>query len=167
MGLAALEAMLWRRVNKATFDSLAGASPGQYDIRLTASPDIAVFFVGLPTRDATELGGDSIDLTIEPFDGLDPVPRQELEIRYMGARSARKDWNIPSQRPETAYPLWRLGSRAAYTFDATRRDFVLILRDRGDNFHARSVTEETFAHLPETVSTLLLSKEVGVCRWTL
>ena len=92
-----------------------------------------------------------------------PRRRQELEIRYMGARLARKDWRYPVAATRDCLSSLALGSRATAhpTFDATRRDFVLILRDRGDNFHARSVTEETFAHLPETVSTLLLSKGGG------
>ena len=39
-----VEAVLWRNFNKATYDTLAGNSKGQYDIRLGSTVDLNSFF---------------------------------------------------------------------------------------------------------------------------
>jgi hypothetical protein len=80
----------------------------------------------------------------------------------MGADSERRDWNIPSQRPETAYSLWRSGRGVQTQFDETRRDFVLLLRDTNDQFHARWIRDESFDQVPERLRALMLSKPIGV-----
>jgi hypothetical protein len=165
MPLVPLKALLWRRVNNATFQTLNDLSPGQYDIRLTKNPDIAKFFSDLPTHAPTSLGGYTIDVSLEPFDGPDPVPATTLQVRFMGEDSERADWYIRSQRRETAYPLWRPTRGVPSTFNASRRDFVVLLRDTAGNFHARFIHEESFAKLPNDVQSALLGKQLGVKEW--
>jgi hypothetical protein len=167
MTLVPLRAMLWRRVNRATFDTLHGNSPGQYHITLTASPAVASFVAALPKYELTELGGYTVDLPIEPFDGTDPVLAETLRIRYMGGQSQRKDWNIPAQRPETAYTLWRPGRGvpAKKTFAQKRRDFILVLLDANHHYHARFIRDESFAKLPHEVQDLLNESQFGVKTW--
>src|SRR5690348_2329683 len=132
MALIELKAILWRRVLQATFDTLTGVSAGQYHIALTTAPEIEAFFTGLPRRDATDRGGYVIDVPIAAFDGNPPVDATTLVVRYMGPESERKDWYIRAQRPDNAYPLWRVGRGVAATFNDERRDFVLLLRDVQD-----------------------------------
>ena len=65
MGKQQIEALLWRRVNKATYDSLKGISRGQYDIRLGRTPNYESFYVDIDPTNETDLGG--FDLVI-PID---------------------------------------------------------------------------------------------------
>ena len=162
MALIEIKAILWRRVLRATFDTLTGVSSGQYHIALTTAPEIDAFFVGLPRRDPTEHGGYTVDVPIASFDGSEPVDATTLVIRYMGPESERKDWYIRAQRPDTAYPLWRAGRGVPATFRDQRRDFVLLLRDVHDQFHARWVADEHFDSLPEQLRSRMLSRQIGV-----
>jgi hypothetical protein len=162
MALIELKAVLWRRVNEATFDTLIGDSRGQYDIRLTTDPDVERFFEGLAQHDPTDKGGYTIDVPIAPFEGEDPVDAAVLQVRYMGPESIRKDWYIRAQRPETAYPLWRPGRGLPTTFVEGKRDFVILVRDINDKFHARWISDEAFDQLPKQLRSLMLSKHIGV-----
>lgn len=157
-----VKALLWRICNQATFDSLHGKSKGQYDIRLTSKPAVAEFFQGLPHEEATELGGYTIQVPITAFSGPDPVPESTLAVRYMGPNSERKDWNIPAQRPETAYPLWRPGRGVPDTFEAAAKDYVLLVRDVKGGFHARWLRGANLASLPANVREAILAETVSV-----
>lgn len=160
-----LRAILWRLMNKATFDTLAGSSRGQYDIRLGSDPRIAAFFKGLNKEDPTSLGGFTLRVQIEAYEGSNPVPRQTIEVRCMGPDSERKDWYIASQRPDTAYPLWRCGRGAPEQFSGSPHELVLIARDVNGHYHGRWVKEETFQNLPEELRHELTQQEVGVLEW--
>lgn len=162
MALIRLKAILWRRANKATFDTLRGNSGGQYDIRLNKDPALLEFFAGLAQHDPTELGGYTIDVPIHAHDGPDPVGETTLQVRFMGQESDREDWYIRAQRPDTAYPLWRPGRGVPATFDSERRDFVLVLRDVNDQFHARWISDEAFDSLPGALRSRMLEKQTGV-----
>ena len=159
MALRSVAGLLWRRLLAANFDSLGGVSRGQYDIRLGRDPDVEKFFEGLPQRSPTSLGGYELLVPIEAFDGPNPVPATELRIRFMGPRSERKDWNIPSQRPETAYPLWRL-TRA--TRNRRAENYVVLVRDSNGHFHARWLDSSGLAALPQRVRNLVKSEDFGV-----
>jgi len=164
MGKKRISAILWRRVNKATVDTLAGQSRGQYDIRLAHPAGISEFFSGAPRQDETRLGGYTLHVLIESYEGADPVPSQSIRVHYMGDRSERRDWNIPSQRPETAYPLWRRGrglpTRA--TKPPVPSHYVVIVRDTEGKFHARWLTDEGVQHLPEDIKRVVQTNEIGV-----
>ena len=164
MSKKSLSAILWRRVNKATVDTLIGISGGQYDIRLGSSNGIAEFFENVQRRDETELGGFTLDVPIQAYDGSDAVQAQTLIVRYMGAESARRDWNIPSQRPATAYPLWRVGRGlpSGTTAAPTPPHFIILAKDVEGNFHARWISSEDFELLPEEMKRMAQSEEVGV-----
>jgi 5-methylcytosine-specific restriction enzyme B len=125
---------------------------------------LATFFRGVPQRAQTALGGFTLDVHVEAFEGANPVPAQKLIVRYMGGKSVRRDWNIPSQRPATAYPLWREGRGLPRH---TRRPpspphYVILARDTDDKFHARWLTSEGFARLPPEVKKMAQQEEVGV-----
>jgi 5-methylcytosine-specific restriction enzyme B len=159
-----VSAILWRRVNEATVDTLNGTSKGQYDIRLNRPSDLASFFTDVAKRAETNLGGFTLDVPVEAFEGANPVPAQNLIVRYMGDKSARRDWNIPSQRPATAYPLWREGRGLPRN---TRRPpspphYVILARDTDGKFHARWLTSESFAKLPPEIKKMAQQEEVGV-----
>jgi hypothetical protein len=156
------KALLWRICNQATFDSLHGRSQGQYDIRLTTKPLIGEFFAGLKQDAPTSLGGYTLRVPIAAFEGPNSVPPMVLDVRYMGPRSERKDWNIPAQRPETAYPLWRPGRGVPKTSEAAAKDYVLLVRDVNDAFHARWLRGANLSSLPANVREAILAETVGV-----
>ncbi len=158
--LKRVDAILWRKCNQATFDSLNGNSNGQYDIRL-ARRDFEQFFLGVPHTGTTALGGYDVVVPLQPYTGAQPVAATPLTIRFMGEQSARKDWNIPSQRPDTAYPLWRAGRGVSTNFNANAREYVLIIRDVDGNFHARWIRDADFASLPAIVQQIMESSEVN------
>ena len=157
-----VKALLWRSCNQATFDSLHGISKGQYDIRLTTNPGIATFFAGLEETDSTDRGGFTLHVPIERFEGVDPVAAMTLDVHYMGPRSQRKDWNIPAQRPETAYELWRPGRGVPASIAEAAADYVLLVRDVNDRFHARWLRAAHLTALPANVREAIVAQEVGV-----
>lgn len=157
-----VKGLLWRICNQATFDSLHGKSRGQYDIRLTSKPAIADFFQGLRQEEPTELGGYTLQVPIAAFDGPNPVAAASLAVRYMGPSSERKDWNIPAQRPETAYPLWRPGRGVPDTIEAAAKDYVVLVLDVKGRFHARWLPGTNLASLPANVREAILAETVGV-----
>jgi 5-methylcytosine-specific restriction protein B len=158
--LKRVSAILWRKCNKATFDSLNDLSDGQYDIRLTKN-DYEHFFLALPPVDQTDLGGYSLYVPLEPFVGPQAVAATEIKVRFMGEKSGRKDWNIPSQRRATAYALWRQGRGVSKAFNEKAQEFMLIIRDIDGKFHARWIHDRDFTALPLAVQQVLNSKEAG------
>ena len=138
--------ILWRNYNKATYNTLTGVSKGQYDIRLGASGKLLTLFGGLPTSNQTENGGYDISLPLEGyhFQGT-PVADQNITVRYMGPDSVRKDWNISSQRPGTAYPMWIDPARMPGNVDTG--SYVILIRTIDDKFYARVLLS---AELPNT-----------------
>jgi 5-methylcytosine-specific restriction protein B len=165
MAVIPISAILWRRINKATFDSLVGASRGQYHIGLAKPDGIEDFFDPLPRVDDGDVGGFRITVPIQPVDGANPVPATNLDVCYVGDDSARKDWRIPSQRPTTAYPLWRPGrgliANARWPQDA-QRCFIVLIRDITGGFHARWLSEAFFANLPQFLQNIMNGEEVGI-----
>jgi hypothetical protein len=99
---------------------------------------------------------------LQPFEGELPVAEADVRVRFMGPKSERKDWYLASQRPDTAYPLWRPGRGAPTTFAGGDRHFVLLIRDSQGNFHARWVSPASYPRLPEQVQAALMRKDVGV-----
>jgi 5-methylcytosine-specific restriction enzyme B len=159
-----ISSILWRKVNKATVDTLTGRSRGQYDIRLTQPPGISEFFRSVERKDLTPLGGFSLYPILEPFEGVSPVLRQPIKVRYMGDRSERRDWNIPSQRPETAYPLWRQGRGlpTGTTKPPSPPHYIIIARDTEDKFHARWLNDKGVQGLPGDMKKMMQKSEVGI-----
>jgi hypothetical protein len=149
----AVPKLLWRKVLAATIDTLRGESRGQYDIRLAKPAGIDAFFEGLP-REPTELGGYNVQVPLEAAVEPVPVAATSIEVAYIGPESRRDDWRIPSQRPETAYPIWRNGTGL---LDSTEPgdDFVLLVRDPGDRFHARWLRSSDLGRLPSSVAQVL------------
>lgn len=159
-----VHAILWVRCQKATFDTLHGHSRGQYHIALPDDEEIHDFFEGLP-QTSTDKGGYEIQVPIEAFDGTDPVPAQDLPVRYMGTESRRKDWNIRSQRPATAYPLWRPGRGVPDEYRKGWREYAVLARDENDAFHARWISSDAFRRLPSWVRAALESADSGARRY--
>jgi 5-methylcytosine-specific restriction protein B len=158
-----VKGVLWRRVLKATIDTLLDNSPGQFHIALTTNALIPTFFDGLPQKNPTQHGGYDLEVPIAEFDGPDPVPEQLLTVRYMGASSKRRDWNIPSQRKNTAYPLWRPGRAFPLSQPpAPGTDTLIIVRDHDDRFHARWLDAAAVGSLPQPLRNSILSDEAGV-----
>jgi len=164
MGKQQIEALLWRRVNKATYDSLKGISRGQYDIRLGRTPNYESFFMGIDPTNETDLGGFDLVIPIAPFEGEDPAQETTIIIRYMGPESQRKDWYIRAQRPDTAYPLWAPGRGFPTDYQHSDGDspYVFIIRTVDRRFHARMVSREDLGHFPEMVRKLCRSEDFGV-----
>jgi 5-methylcytosine-specific restriction protein B len=159
-----VSSILWRKVNQATVDTLIGKSSGQYDIRLAIPAGISDFFRGVEEEDKTERGGFSLYVPFEALEGADGVPPQTVEVRYMGPASKRKDWNIPSQRPETAYPLWRRGRGlpVGITRPPDPPHYIVIARDTKDKFHARWLNDEDVRGLPADMKRMMQKREVGI-----
>lgn len=161
--LKPLDAILWRRCNQATLDSLRGNSRGQYDIRLT-KVDYKGFFAGCPFTDHTAHGGFTVTIPVASFDGPNAVNASQLRIRYMGPKSERADWYIPSQRPDSAYELWRPGRGPSSSGAPGTHEFLIIARGVDKLFHPRWITDATFLNLPPPIQTTLLSADAG---WSL
>jgi 5-methylcytosine-specific restriction protein B len=158
-----IRAVLWRKANQATVDTLRGTSTGQYDIRLVRnSPELEGFFAGPSRVDPTAQGGYTIHVPIAAFDGPNPVPAQSLDVRFMGQDSQRKDWNIPSQRPETAYPLWRKGRGLPANCVSAIDAYACLIRDTEGQFHARWLTPQAVERLPSEIRETMEGNEVGV-----
>lgn len=153
----AVPQMLWRRVLQATIDTLDGESRGQYDIRLARPNGIAGFFDGL-AQTPNGKGGYSVKVLLEPAPGVGP---ESVEVAYIGPQSARNDWRITSQRPNTAYPLWRKGTGLLPTTSAGD-DFVLLLRDPVLKYHARWLRKAERPRLPMRVASELAKGNAGV-----
>ena len=154
--------VLWRRCNKATFDTLQGNSRGQYDIRLNRVDGLAAFLDGLPRTDPTELGGFSVQVPIERFGGEPSAEETTIGLRYMGDGSERRDWYIRSQRPGTAYELWRPGNGVPDAFEDGANEFLVIARDVHDRFHARWIHSADLAAVPLVLRSAMVEAEVGV-----
>jgi hypothetical protein len=123
--------LLWRRIDKTNLDVLNGLPKGQYHITLAKPDGIEAFLEGLP-REATELGGYTVQVPLEATRRPIPVAATSIEIAYIGPDSARADWRISSQHGDGAYLLWRGGNGAR-----PGEGYVVIARDRDDRFHAR------------------------------
>ncbi|WP_395770252.1 hypothetical protein [Arenimonas sp.] len=158
--LKPVNAILWRKCNQATIDTLEGVSNGQYHIALQTH-DYSRFFIGVEKKNNTGLGGYELDVPIEPFSGQNPVDALTLTFKYMGQTSARKDWNIPAQRPDTAYPLWRKGRGYSSRKTVGTHDYIVIARDTDGSFHARWVRSADFIAIPEKLRTLMLASDAG------
>ena len=156
----ALEAILWRKANRATIDTLEGHSKGQYHITLS-SEDYTGFFRGLSPTEHTKLGGFEYKVPIEAFDGNSPVDKRELIVRFMGPDSQRKDWNIRAQRPFSAYELWR-PNRAFDDYTREKHaDYLVIARDINSKFHARWIRTADLERLPDKIKAAVLEKDAG------
>jgi len=155
-------AVLWRRANKASLDSLTGRSVGQYDVRLGTDPRIEEFFSGLERKELTDLGGYTIDVPVESFDGQGPVARETLGVRFMGPKSQRKDWYIRAQRPTSAYPLWRPGRAFREPTEDADQDYMMLVRDTDGGFHARWVRSSNLEKVPPAIAQAMRSEELGV-----
>lgn len=142
-----LDAFLWRKCNAATLDSLMGVSRGQYHITLQAH-DYVPFFRNLGQTNPTPRGGFEIIVPLQPFTGANPVKGTNITVRFMGSSSARRDWNIRSQRPETAYELWREGRGFANPATVGDQDYIIIARDTDNGFHARWLRTPDFRNIP-------------------
>lgn len=157
--LKPIKAFLWRKCEKATLDTLNGISAGQYHIALSTE-DFNDFFDGLPRINLTEKGGFDIKVPLQPFTGTDPIGAAEITVRYMGPKSARKDWNIPAQRPETAYELWRKG-RGFLPESSDFSDYIVIARDIDNCFHARWIRSADFNALPSIMKQAIQKNHTG------
>lgn len=155
-----LRSILWRKLNRASLDSLLGVSTGQYHIALPDRQYVG-FFAGLPQFDQTARGGFAITVLIQPFTGPSPVPATQVTVSYLGDDSARRDWNIRSQRPDTAYPLWRQGRGFVNRSAVGDRDFIIIARDINDAFHARWIRTANFPNVPDRVRNLMSQDDAG------
>lgn len=163
MSRYSVRAVLWRQVLDATIKTLTDQSKGQYHIALTSDSEIEKFFAGLTRENSTAQGGYDIQVRLEALGGQATVAAQSLRVRYMGASSERQDWNIPSQRSTTAYPLWRPGR----AFDASNppqigTEAIVIVRDAQCQFHARWLTHTDIARLPTQLRERIAKNGAGV-----
>ena len=152
--------ILWRLVMEATIDTLRGRSRGQYDIRLGRPERLAEFFSGVPRTAITPLGGFTLTIPLESYGGPDPLPGETVHVRYMGELSRRRDWYIASQRPTTAYPLWRLG-RGLRNETEPNTDYVVVVRDPEERFHGRWIAPSDLARLPDSLRDKLRTADSG------
>ncbi|MCM1541760.1 MAG: AAA family ATPase [Blautia sp.] len=156
-------AILWRNINQATFDTLSGISKGQYDIRLGSKADYSSFFKDEKRDNITTLNGFDIMINIQPYGNegdSDFVDVSQLCVRYMGDGSARKDWNIPSQRPATAYPLWIEAGRFPSAKD--EKSYVMLIRTTDDLYYGRILLGTEVPNLPPVLRTEILKSEMGM-----
>lgn len=157
-----IDAFLWRNANTATVDTLIGESRGQYDIRLS-STDFTEFFKGLTQTNHTNLGGFEIAVPVAEFDGPMSAATQELIIRFMGKDSARKDWYIRAQRPDTAYDLWRHKRGFTSSNSVGPNDYLILARDIHKKYHARWIRSADFKDLPDRMKTNIKPNQAGWC----
>jgi hypothetical protein len=156
----AVPRLLWRKVEKATLDSLNGISGGQYHIALARPPGIEDFFSGLPQL-PKKFKGYSVQVPLEAAPGPPSVPAQALTVYFNGWDASRREWRIPSQRPASAYPLWRPGV-GPQPGTPLGDDMVVLLRDENDLFHARWLYLSERGQLPAILRGAIGAAETGV-----
>jgi 5-methylcytosine-specific restriction protein B len=163
MALVKVAAIMWRKLNKANVDTLAGRSNGQYHLTLGTPTWLDSFFSSLPQTPEGSNGGYVYQVPLEPFDGENPVAAEQLTVKFMGDGSARKDWNVPAQRPTTAYPLWRMGRGLPvdHVYAATDQHWVVIVKDDQNRYHARWINPAIFATLPPDLQQRLAGSDIG------
>ncbi|MCM1175193.1 MAG: AAA family ATPase [Blautia sp.] len=159
-----VHSVLWRNFNQATIDTLSGKSAGQYDIRLGAKSGYTDFFEGVPHKNLTSLGGYELKIKLEEvIDSSEQVvcEEKELTVRYMGGKSTRKDWNIPSQRPETAYPMWIQSGR--YPGKKDEKSYILLIRSTAGKFYGRILLSDEVNTLPDVLKDAIgKNKDFGI-----
>jgi 5-methylcytosine-specific restriction protein B len=155
-----IKSVLWKKVMEATIDTLTGKSTGQYHIELGRGSGVEAFFDCCNQGNQNATGGFEIDLPIERVDCNPAVASETLPIKFLGANSARKTWIMSSQRPTTAYPLWR--EARAFPNGVVGDNYILILRDNDDLFHARWLNASDISSLPAQLSKLIQSKDFDV-----
>lgn len=155
-----LDGFLWRICNRATLDTLLGVSKGQYHIAVPKR-DFEPFFRGLSKQNPTKRGGFEFVVPLQPFTGVSAVDQSSIVVRYLGAESTRKDWNFSSQRPDSAYELWRPNRGFISRQSVGEKDFLVIVRDTDNGFHARWIRSVDFDALPEKMRNLMIKSEAG------
>ena len=171
--MIAVKAVLWRRANRATLQTLKGESGGQYHIELVAEGahagqhrvgnQLRAFFASVLPDEPDWTVRVEFDIPLQPLGDGRSVPAQMLSAYYLGEKTARSSWNIPSQRPETAYPLWlppRSWNAGAPPPDGA--DTVLLILDEHDRYHARWLRRGDLAHLPRRIRQEIQDNERGV-----
>lgn len=161
-----VRSILFKRVTDINWRALTGQEVGQYDLRLGSNPSFEQFFESVAPHDPTGLGGWSRTIKFEPFTGPDPVPATEVTFRYMGAKSARKDFYFASQKhdlPES-YALWRPGRTAPLTasFADIEGAVAVVIRDINDHFHARWISADSVTRLPPALRARIDNDGNGV-----
>ena len=161
MSLVRVRAVFWRRILEASHKTLHGEYTGQYHITIpvTASADLLTFLGELPQYDHTDNDGFTINIPIERFDGTSLVEPQNLKVRYMGPRSARKDWNFPAQSTDP-YPLWAPHRGVPDAYAPEGREYIMLIKDDSGRFHAR--WQHGTSDLPEPLRQCLHESESGV-----
>lgn len=157
-----VKAFLWRKANSSTLDTLLGESKGQFDIRFNRT-NYSGFFKGVPKENLTSDGGFEIKVPIESFDGPVKVDSKEIIVRAMGQKTQRKDSYIKSQRPDTAYDLWREKRGFASRGAVGSNDYIIIVRDSDNKFHARWIRTQDFQDLPDAMRENIKTADVGWC----
>lgn len=152
--------ILWRTVYKATMDTLRGISGGQYHIGL-GTRGVEEFFAGLPRVPSGSKGGYDIEVPVAAVTDPISVPPTIIKVAYIGDEAARKDWRLPSQRPGTAYPLWQDGTGLLDDVEPGR-DHIVLVRDPEGAFHARWLSGDQAARLPDSLLERFASKATGV-----
>ena len=161
MALVRVRAVLWRRILEASHKALHGIYSGQYHITfpVTSGDDLLRFLGDLPQYDSTDNGGFTIDIPIERFGGNPPVEPQNMKIRYMGPKSARKDWNFPAQSTD-AYPLWAPERGVSDVYEPDGEEYIMLVKDENGGFHAR--WQHGTANLPDPLRSRVRASESGV-----
>lgn len=157
--LVSVEAVLWRAANTATLATLNDESKGQYHIELLAeqgtAPDHPIgqdfrrFFGDLLGAPVNKKGRLNFNVPVEAVGGSEPVPAQPLPMYYLGEGTARSSWNIPSQRSDTAYPLWRPERACPSGLPGSDKDALLLIRDTKQRYHARWLRSADRGALPD------------------
>jgi 5-methylcytosine-specific restriction enzyme B len=159
-----VKSVLWRKLNQATLDTLRGKSSGQYHVTLGATLNLDGFLNAFIPRNPTEKKGYEYKVALEPYNDLIPansIGSSDLTIKYMGEESARADWNIPAQRPSTAYPMWNVQRRVPPT-GTLSSSFLCIIRTQDDKYYGRLILEDEINNVPLSLRSKMLEKEMGI-----
>ena len=79
----------------------------------------------------------------------------------MGAKSARKDWYISSQRPSTAYPLWIDTTR--FSKKEEKGSYILLIKTTDGKYYGRNLLSSELSGLPQVLKDAIAhSPEVGM-----
>ena len=156
-----VRAVFWRKILEASHKTLHGIYTGQYHITVpgTVNHQLLGFLGDLPQYEQGENGGFSVNIPIERFDGTPPVEPQDLEVRYMGPFSQRKDWNFPGQSTDP-YPLWAPRRGVPDEYDPDGREYIMLIKDENGGFHAR--WQQGTSDLPDPLRQRVGDNENGV-----
>ena len=167
MSLKQIDAILWRKYLAATSHAIWEVSSSQYYFEM---PDRGYeeFFGGNCHSFTDKDGNKAFTISLQAFDGVPPSGNHDVTFTKKRDTAARVGWTVDSIRDgkSAAYDLWRrkrgpLDEYKRLLSPEKEKNYIVIVRDDGGEFHGRWIRGSDFDALPTAFQKLLLSDRAG------